>query len=78
MMAMCEIPAGKSVCGCAGCGEVFTCVSAFDKHQRLTPKGNVCLDPESVGLALYERDSKGEIWSLWGWPASEGGSHWAE
>jgi hypothetical protein len=73
-----EIPAGKSVSGCAGCGEVFTCLSAFDHHQSLTPEGNVCLSPDSRGLILYERESKGEIWGLWGWPASEGESHWTD
>jgi hypothetical protein len=73
-----EIPPGRSVAGCCGCGEVFTCVSAFDKHQHLIPEdqggGVECLDPEAVGLRLYERPDKDEPdnpWLLWGWPSGD-------
>lgn len=74
-----EIPAGKGVCGCSGCGEVFTCLSAFDHHQHLRPEpdggGVVCYPPER-GLELYERESRGEIWDIWGWPPSASGEEW--
>ena len=73
-MSSVDIPAGKSVCGCGGCKEVFTCLSAFDRHQTLRPAdqggGVICHEPSSRGLELYERSSKGEEWALWGWPAS--------
>lgn len=77
-----ELPPGKGSAGCRGCGEVFTCVSAFDHHQRLRPEdqggGVICLDPEECGLVLYEREAKdgGDPWLLWGWPPAEGGAEW--
>jgi hypothetical protein len=80
-MSTVEIPSGRSAAGCAGCGEVFTCVSAFDHHQTLRPEsdggGVICHTPPTRGLTLYERELKGEIWSLWGWPPSTTG-RWYE
>lgn len=72
-MSTVEIPPGKSAAGCAGCNEVFTCVSAFDRHQTLADGKNVCHDPSERGLVVHEREVKGEIWSLWGWPSVEKG-----
>ena len=48
---------------CRGCGETFSGVSAFDRHQSgYDPV--VCRDPGTVGL---ERQPSG----VWGWPAPE-------
>lgn len=74
-MSTVEIPPGRAVAGCAACEEVFTCVSAFDKHQSHTDPETgeyrtICHDPEEAGLVMYERNVKGEIWTLWGWPAA--------
>jgi hypothetical protein len=74
-----DLPPGRGSCGCRGCGEVFTCLSAFDKHQILIPEdkrgngGVECLDPEARGLVLYERPDKNDPenpWLIWGWPAN--------
>lgn len=48
---------GRQTSGCRGCGEVFTSLTAFDRHHR----GGKCLPPASVGL-LERPDGK------WGWP----------
>lgn len=37
---------GRKTCGCSGCGEVFTSLSGFDRHQRAFK----CLPPAQVGL----------------------------
>ncbi len=37
---------------CRKCGEVFSRTSNFDKHR----KGGICVDPESVGLILTEKN----------------------
>jgi hypothetical protein len=43
---------GSSRCVCAGCGDGFNSVAAFDKHQRLKSDGRpICLDPETLGMA---------------------------
>lgn len=78
----CELPPGKGSCGCRGCGEVFTCLSAFDRHQTHnygTPKPTICHAPDERGLILYERPDKAnpdDPWLIWGWPASAEGTEW--
>jgi hypothetical protein len=52
---------------CAGCGESFSGLTAFDKHQTTdygSPKPVTCHDPASAGLV---RDSRGR----WGFPATQ-------
>jgi hypothetical protein len=76
-LSMVEIPPGKSAAGCGGCEEVFTCVSAFDRHQTMDPAGGtIHHDPALRGLVVYEREVKGEVWSMWGWPASGKDNDW--
>ena len=42
-------------CQCGRCGNAFTSVSGFDKHQRLAKDGSViCLSPDAVGLVLND------------------------
>lgn len=51
---------------CGQCGRGFTCVSAFDQHQRMTgdERGTVtCLHPAEVGLHWRDTRTTG-----WGWP----------
>lgn len=56
-----ELGTGYAAAGCRACGRVFTCVTAFDAHQRLDrTTGLVCLDPATVGLV---RKQSGK----WGW-----------
>jgi hypothetical protein len=69
-MSTVEIPRGAAVCGCAGCDEIFTCLSAFDRHQTLGPDGLVCHAPAKRGLVVYEKTTHGEVWGMWGWPPS--------
>lgn len=63
-------PLGDSLrtSGCAGCGNVFTSVTGFDRHQRLRPAaeggGVICLDPAELGMV---RDGAGR----WKMPASQ-------
>ena len=40
---------GRQASGCRGCGEVFTSLTAFDRHQR---HGH-CTPPPSVGLVQH-------------------------
>jgi hypothetical protein len=58
-MKQLEVPlgTGTSAAGCRSCGRVFTGVTAFDRHQRLTKTGLVCLDPADIGL---ERKPSGQ------------------
>ena len=74
-MSYVELPPGTGAAGCTGCLEVFTSVSAFDKHQRLIPEeqggGVECRDPASVGLEVKVRMVKGEEWGLWGRPGPD-------
>lgn len=51
----------SSRCKCAACGEIFSTESNFDKHRvdinarkRNKPYETVCVDPETVGLAISE------------------------
>jgi hypothetical protein len=43
-----KVPLGSGLgtCGCRRCGEVFTSLTGFERHQR---KGK-CLDPAEIGL----------------------------
>jgi hypothetical protein len=58
-----------SACECPACGERFTGVTAFDRHQlrdyRETP-AIVCLNPAEFGLVKNER-------GRWGFPLDESG-----
>jgi hypothetical protein len=58
-----------SACECAACGERFTGVTAFDRHQRRdygqTP-AVTCLNPAASGLAL-------NAYGRWGFPLDETG-----
>jgi hypothetical protein len=51
---------GRNTSGCRGCGEVFTSITSFDRHQR---KGK-CLPPAEVGLV---QNDKGR----WHFPSGE-------
>lgn len=56
---------------CARCSEVFTSLSAFDKHQdvdygRESASVVICLDPSQVGLELNSR-------GRWHFPMTEAG-----
>ena len=51
---------GRKACGCRGCGEVFTSLTGFDRHQR----GFRCLPPAGVGL-VQRADGK------WSFPGRE-------
>ena len=57
-----KVPLGKGrqVCGCARCGEVFTCLTAFDRHQRLRNGAIACLPPAAAGMT----QRKNGRWSL--------------
>ena len=45
------LPVGSPRCRCGACGEHFTSVSGFDRHQRLADDGSViCRHPDAVGL----------------------------
>ncbi len=46
---------GESRCHCASCHQTFSNVTHFDKHR----KSYKCVDPQSVGLELNERN----IWT---------------
>lgn len=59
-----ELGTGYRAAGCRGCGRVFTCVTAFDAHQRLTRQGLVCLNPVEIGL---HRKATGR----WGWKSTD-------
>jgi hypothetical protein len=82
-MSTVEIPPGTSVCGCVACEEIFTSLTAFDRHQTLRPEekggGVICHDPATRGLVQYERVVKEETWVLWGSPGPAEGtpSRWA-
>lgn len=53
------LPVGSPRCRCEACGEHFTSVSGFDRHQGLDLFGDVlCYDPASIGLVC-----KGGWWS---------------
>ncbi len=41
---------GRRTSGCRGCGEVFTSITGFDRHQR---RGK-CLPPAECGLVQGE------------------------
>lgn len=45
---------------CSSCKEVFSSPGTFDKHRKVTGRMDnyrrVCLDPETVGLVLGERN----------------------
>lgn len=47
---------GTRACGCAGCGEVFTSLTGFDRHQRRFR----CLPPAEAGLVQHANGR----WSL--------------
>lgn len=74
------MPPGNGAWGCTGCDELFTSLSAFDKHHTLRPEaeggGVICYEPESVGLVLREKTIAGEVWTMWGWPPPEDGGYW--
>jgi len=56
-------PGRKRPCFCDSCGELFTSISSFDKHQ--SPSG-ICRDPLKRGLILVEQGG----WELWSLPGS--------
>ncbi len=49
---------GLKTCHCAACHRTFTAITAFDKHRRGTyePDTRHCVDPQTVGLVLTNRD----------------------
>ena len=50
------LPVGTNYCKCPACGEYFTTVRGFDKHQRTGPDDRpVCLEPAAVGLVLSKK-----------------------
>ena len=56
-----------SACTCSPCGQSFTGLTAFDKHQDVDYDRRPavqCLDPATVGLV---RQSSGR----WGFPATD-------
>ena len=52
---------------CSACHRTFTGVKSFDRHQRLTGGGRVCLDPAGLtrrdGTPLMQADRRG-YWQL--------------
>jgi hypothetical protein len=49
---------GNRISGCSSCQEVFTSLSAFDKHHKTaygTDTPVTCLDPAEVGLVKNDR-----------------------
>lgn len=55
---------GLKTSGCGGCGEVFTSLYGFDRHQRRIGGVLTCLPPGECGL---ERKANGR----WGLPGRE-------
>lgn len=51
---------GSNYSRCTACGEIFAGPTLFDKHRRTVGRMDnyhrICVDPESVGLILGERD----------------------
>src|SRR6266567_1306135 len=46
-----RLPVGSPRCRCEACGEHFTSVTAFTRHQVLDDAGDVqCYEPDSIGL----------------------------
>lgn len=52
---------------CTGCGEVFSCTTAFDSHRAWHTGQRVCLNPAANGLIIGQRKA-GTFWKA---PASE-------
>lgn len=79
-----ELPPGRGSAGCRACGEVFSCVSAFDQHQthedpETQEYKTICHEPSVRGLELHEREDKddpGNPWMVWGWPKAA--THWTD
>ena len=59
-------PGRKSPCYHPFCGELFTSLTAFDKHLRPVDDDRVCRDPAKRGLVLAEQNG----WFLWGNPGT--------
>jgi hypothetical protein len=59
-----------TLCGCGGCGLIFTSLSAFDQHQTTdygTAAPVTCHDPAARGLIL-NADGR------WSWPPPDASS----
>lgn len=69
------MPQGRGTRGCAGCLELFSSTSAFDRHFTFDPdRGDTATvhhDPESRGLVLRDVTIAGEVWGIWGWPTPD-------
>lgn len=37
---------------CTGCGEVFSSISAFDKHRAWQDGRRICRDPAALGMVI--------------------------
>jgi len=57
---------GLSTSGCSGCGEVFTSLTGFDRHQRRANGTLTCLPPAECGLELKPN-------GRWGFPGRTDG-----
>jgi hypothetical protein len=58
-----ELPPGRhSPCLCARCRELFTSLTAFERHMP----GGVCKNPAKRGLVLVEQNG----WKLWANPGT--------
>jgi hypothetical protein len=55
-------PNRKNPCLCVACLELFTSLTAFDKHQR----NGKCRNPIKCGLVLVDQGG----WILWGNPGA--------
>jgi hypothetical protein len=59
-----ELPTGRlAPCLCTRCGELFTSITAFNKHKRPDFR---CYNPEKRGLVLANQNG----WFLWANPGS--------
>jgi hypothetical protein len=43
MSCKCDLGTGLNMCHCAGCHRTFTSISAFDMHQRIAGRPEVCV-----------------------------------
>jgi hypothetical protein len=59
------VPVTGTRCGCAECGEVFSCVDAFDIHRAGPMSHRICLDPGEVrrkdGSYMFNQVLWGEV-----------------
>ena len=61
-------PEREAPCLCSRCGELFTSITAFQKHKRPDFR---CYKPERRKLVLVElTDKYGGVWQIWANPGS--------